>query len=152
MPQPTAEHQRLEKLIGRWGGPEQMNPSPWDPQGGSAEAKIENRAACGGFAVVQDYQQIRNGVVSFTGHGIFTWDAAQQRYVLHWWDSMGHPPNVFVGDFAGDVLTMTYESPQGHHRVTCDLSPEDEYTFRMEVSGDGTAWETFMVGTYQRQA
>jgi len=153
MPKPAPAHRRLEKLLGIWAGQEQMSPSPWDPQGGSAEARIENRLSCGGFAVVQDYQQIRDGAVTFEGHGVFTWDAVAERYVLHWWDSMGSPINVFVGDFEGDVLRMEYESSQGgHHRLTCNLSQEDAYEIRMELSDDGVTWKTFMVGTNVRQA
>ncbi len=27
--------------------------------------------------------------------------------MLHWFDCMGVPPNVFKGEFEGDVLTLT---------------------------------------------
>ncbi len=70
---------------------------------------------------------------------------------MHWWDSMGFPPNVFVGEFEGDVLTLSYAGSQGHHRVTFDLGRTDEYSFRMDVSGDGSEWKTFMEGTYVKQ-
>ena len=151
MPKPTAQHQQLQKLVGSWIGPEQINPSPWDPQGGPAEGHIENRLALDGFAVIHDYEQERNGAVSFFGHGVFTWDMTQQRYVMHWWDSLGFPPNVFVGDFEGDVLTLIYESSQGHHRAIFDLGTPDWYTFQMDVSGDRNEWTTFMQGKYIKQ-
>ena len=54
MPKPTAAHRRLEKLIGRWSGEERIHPSPFDPNGGLAMARLENRPALDGFAVVQD--------------------------------------------------------------------------------------------------
>ena len=152
MPQPTEQHRKLEKLVGNWIGSEQIHPSPWDPQGGPAVGRVENRLALDGFAVIQDYTQERNGAVSFTGHGIFSWDSMQQRYFMHWWDSMGSPVNAFVGDFDGEVLSMTYQSPQGYHRVSIDLSQENGYTFKMDVSGDGNEWQTFMTGEYERQS
>ncbi len=150
--QPADEHKRLEKLIGNWAGPETMSPSPWDPEGGTAEGRITNKGVCAGFGVVQDYEQIRDGAVSFSGHGIFTWEASQKRYMMHWWDSMGFPPNVFSGDFEGDVLIMQCEGPEGHHRVSVDLSKDNAYEFKMEVSSDGAKWDTFLVGSYVRQA
>ena len=101
--------------------------------------------------MIQEYEQERNGAVSFRGHGVFTWDATLPRYVMHWWDSMGFPPNVFLGNFKGDVLTLTYESAQQHHRVIFDLSKANEYSFRMDIPGGGNDWKTFMEGTYAEQ-
>ena len=151
MPKPTEAHRRLERLVGTWTGEERMHPSPWDPEGGPAVGHVENRAALDGFAVIHDYEQERNGVVTYRGHGIYTWDAMRGHYAMHWWDSMGYPPNVFVGDFEEDVLTMTYESPQGHHRTAFDLSKDGEYSFLMEMSQDGKEWNPFMTGAYVRQ-
>jgi hypothetical protein len=151
MPQPTEEHKKLERLIGWWTGQERLYASPWDPHGGSAESRIENRLALDGFAVIQDYEQRRDGVVSFRGHGVIAWDPTKQEYTMYWWDSMGFPPNVFRGGFEGDVLTLIYPGNQGHHRAVFDLGGTDEYSFRMDVSADGTEWKTFMEATYVKQ-
>jgi len=83
MPQPTAAHHRLEKLVGRWSGEERIHPSPFDPAGGIAVARAENRLALDGFAVVQDYEQERNGKISFRGHGVLRWEAHQQCYEMY---------------------------------------------------------------------
>jgi hypothetical protein len=61
------------------------------------------------------------------------------------------PPNVFAGQFAGDVLTVTSRAPQGQTRATFDFSVRDRYAFRMEVSGDGAKWQPIMEGSYARQ-
>lgn len=74
--------------------------------------RVRKRLALDGFAVVQDYEQERNGSVNYRGHGIFIYDAAQECYVLHWLDSLGMPPNEFRGGFEGDVLTLTGQMPQ----------------------------------------
>jgi hypothetical protein len=49
MPKPSDGHRRLERLAGRWEGEEKMEPSPWDPQGGTALGCV-------------------------TGHGVYTYD------------------------------------------------------------------------------
>jgi len=152
MPNPTDAHRQLEKLAGSWSGEERLFPSPWDPQGGTALGRAHNRIALDGFIVVQDYEQERHGSVNFRGHGVFSWDSSQQCYVLHWFDSMGTPPNEFKGTFEEDVLTVTNQGPQGHSRAVFDFRETDLYHFRMEVSQDGNQWYTCMEGTYTRQA
>lgn len=148
MPKPTAAHRQLERLVGSWKGIEHMFPSQWNPAGGEALARITNRLALDGFVVVQDYEQEADGVVTFQGLGVFSWDANEPGYVLHWFDSMGMPPNVFRGNFEGDVLTLTSKWSHGYHRAVFDLSQEGHYTFRMEVSESGEQWATLMEGQY----
>ena len=43
MPTVTDSHKRLHRLAGSWLGQETMHPSPWDPKGGAATARVENR-------------------------------------------------------------------------------------------------------------
>jgi len=152
MPKPGEPHRQLQKLVGSWSGEERLHPSPWDPSGGTAVGRVENRAALDGFVVVQDYEQERNGKIGFRGHGVFRWDAARQRHVFHWFDSMGMPPNEYVGQFQGDVLTLSYQGPQGHSRAVFDMSEPGRYLFRMDFSPDGSKWQTFMEGKYSKRA
>ena len=151
MPKPTDAHKKLERLAGKWKGEEKMYPSPWDPAGGMAVARVNNRPALDGFTVVQDYEQERNGAVTFRGHGVFSYDTAQQCYVLHWWDTMGMPPNQFKGTIDGNILTLTDKNPRGLSRAVFDLRQEGKYNFKMEVSQDGKQWMTFVEGNYNRE-
>ncbi len=151
MPRPGEPHRRLQELVGSWVGKERLSPSPWDPVGGEAVGRIENRAALDGFVVVQDYGQERNGAVTFRGHGIFSWDAPRGSYVLHWFDSMGMPPNEYRGNFDGNVLSLSNQGPQGHSRAVFDLGEPGRYVFRMDFSQDGSHWQTLMEGQYSRQ-
>ena len=148
MPKPTDAHKQLEKLAGTWVGEEKMYPSPWDPQGGTAMGRVENKTALGGFVLVQDYKQERGGRTTFEGHGIFSWDEKQKSYVLHWFDSMGMPPNEFRGGFEGGVFTLANQGPMGHSRVVFDLRQSGKYTFKMEMSSDGKTWQPMMEGGY----
>lgn len=150
MPKPTPGHQKLERLAGTWQGTETMYPSQWDPKGGTATGRNESRIAVGGFALVTDYRQERDGAVTFEGHGVMTYDPKRAVYVLHWFDSMGSPPEVFEGDFAGDVLTVSHGGPGMHARLVYDVSQDGVLKSRMDMSQDGEEWATFFDSDYQR--
>ena len=151
MPSPSAGHHLLERLAGDWEGVETMHPSQWDPKGGVARARNHSRLALGGFAIISDYEQERDGVVNFTGHGVYTYAPESDRYTLHWFDSMGSPPEVFVGSFSGDVLTLAHGGPGMHVRMTTDLSAGDSMKSKMEMSPDGNEWTVLFDGTYRRR-
>jgi hypothetical protein len=149
MPKPGEAHARLQKLVGRWSGRETLHPAPWDPAGGPATAVVDNRSVLGGFAVLQEYQQERNGVPNFTGHGLFWWDPAKNQYVMHWIDSMGGTAGEYRGDFEGDVLRLVSALPQGgFSRCSFDCGSDGRYAFALEVSFDGQGWAPAIEGDY----
>lgn len=150
MPKPTEAHRKLNALAGRWTGQEKMCPSPWDPTGGTAVGRSDNRLSVDGFVVLHDYEQERNGAVSFRGHGVFSYDSVAKSYLLHWWDSMGVAANVFKGDFEGTTLRMVCRDAQGNSRATWESLDAGRYRFRMEMSPDGQQWTTMMEGDYTR--
>jgi len=151
MPRPTEHHRKLERLAGDWHGEEVMHPSQWDPKGGKAEGRTRSRFALGGFALISDYEQVRGGVVTFSGHGVLTYDGKAGCYVLYWFDCMGTPAEIFQGDFDGDVLTLAHGGPGMHARLTYDLSREGRMTTRMEMSPDGNEWKTLFDAHYERK-
>jgi hypothetical protein len=149
MPKPGPAHVQLNKLAGEWTGEEKLHPSPWDPAGGSAIGKVSNRVALDGFALVQHYEQRRDGQVTFAGHGVFWFDPEKSTTTLHWWDTMGGTVNVFTGGWTGDELAMTAVGPMGHMRCRFAVKGAT-YRFVMEVSPDGKQWLPSMEGTYRR--
>jgi Protein of unknown function (DUF1579) len=152
MPKPSEAHRKLAALAGHWTGQETIPPCPWDPKGGVAVGRCNNRLSIDGFILVQDYEQERDGAVNFRGHGVFAYDAAAPCYTLHWWDSMGVAPNVFKGDFKGNTLQMGCLDGQGHSRAAWELRDATHYFFRMEMSQDGQQWMTLMEGNYTRES
>lgn len=148
MPKPTEHHEKLGRLAGHWQGTETMFPSQWDPKGGTATGFNDSRLALGGFALITDYRQERDGATTFEGHGTMTYDASRSVYVLHWFDSIGSPPEVFEGRFDGEVLTVSHGGPGMHARLTYDLSREGILGSRMEMSQDGEEWATFFECDY----
>ncbi len=151
MPKPTEHHRKLEKLVGRWRGTETMHPSPWDPKGGLATGRNDCRMALDGFATVTDYEQERDGKVTFKGHGVMTYDTTKSHYVLHWFDCMGSPPEIFTGQFEGEVLTVSHGGPGMHARLVYDLSRPGVLRSKMEMSQDGAKWSTLFECDYHRE-
>lgn len=149
MPKPGPAHTQLAKLAGLWTGEEKMSPSPWDPKGCVATGKVKNTVALDGFVVVQEYEQVKDGQVTFRGHGIFTFNPEKQQNELVWCDSMGGVAQTFTGKFQGDVLTCTAPSPMGTTRCSFDVSGGG-YKFKMEMSQDGKQWMTMMEGKYKK--
>lgn len=150
MPKPSPAHARLERLAGRWRGTEQMQPSQWDPEGGAAVGRSTSRLALNGFALITDYEQERDGAVTFSGHGVYTCDPETEVYRLHWFDGLGSPPEVFTGRFDGDVLTLAHGGPGMHVRMTTDLTAPGVMVSKMEMSPDGVDWKTLFDGRYER--
>ena len=127
-----------------------MHPSQWDPKGGVAVGRMTGGLALNGFALLSDYEQERDGVVTFTGHGVMSFNPKEDLYTLHWFDCMGSPPEVFVGRFDGDILSLAHGGPGMHARMTYDLSDPENLRTRMEMSQDGTAWNILFDGSYKR--
>ncbi len=150
MPKPSPGHVLLEKLVGSWEGEETMHPSQWDPVGGVAIGRNRQQMSLGGFALITDYEQERDGAITFTGHGVYTYDPKEDRYSLHWFDCMGSPPEVFVGRFEGDVLTLSHGGPGMHARMTYDLSAPETMKAMMEMSPDGEDWKVLFEATYKQ--
>ena len=151
MPKPTDHHLKLKKLAGQWQGEETMYPSDWDPKGGKATGRMSSRHGLDGFALISDYEQERNGAITYSGHSVFTFDPKESAYIVHWFDSMGSPPEVFRGAFTGDVLTIAHGGPGMHARLTYDLSHDKRLKMRMEMSKDGKEWKALFDGEYARK-
>jgi Protein of unknown function (DUF1579) len=151
MPRLTDEHRKLEKMTGDWEGKEVMQPSQWDPKGGTATGRTRSRLDLSGFAVISDYEQERDGAVTFSGHSVMTYDPKERCYALHWFDCIGSPPEVFKGNFEGDILTMEHGGPGMHARMTYDLSRAGVMSSRMEMSTDGKDWKVLFNGEYNKK-
>ena len=152
----SPEHQKLHRLAGEWSGEEMIYPSPQD-RGGRASARAIARVELGGFFVVSDYVEERDGAPQYQGHGVYGWDAAARAYTMHWFDSMGSvPATVARGQWttrseADEDLTFEQRTHQGSARYSYRFTQRDDgYVFRIESSRDGRSWLPFMEGKYRR--
>jgi Protein of unknown function (DUF1579) len=150
MPQPSAAHAKLAAFVGEWVGEEILHPSPWAPEKHSAIGRSSNRMGVDGFFLINDYIEERDGEVVFRGHGVYGYDPKRQRYTMHWFDSMGMPPNEMLGSWEGNTLTFQNRGEMGHSRYVYVLEGDDRYQFRIESSTDGQSWTPLMEGHYRR--
>jgi len=147
MPMPGKAHLELGRMEGDWEGKETMYPSQWDPQGGTAIGRVHSRVDLNGFALISDYEQERDGTVTFRGHGVYTYDQKSSIYRLHWFDCMGTPPEVFSGRLEGGVLQLSHGGEMWA-RLSYDLSQPGLMRSKMEMSPDGSNWRTLFDGEY----
>jgi len=152
MPALTEQHARLARLAGSWRGEEKLFPSPWLPEGGTADAEVEAAVGLDGFFLIMDYTERRGDRVYYRGHGVFSYDAAAERYVQYWFDSVGSiVPAPATGTWDGDTLQFRSSGNGMEGRYTYVFDGPDKYRFRIENSRDGGAtWSTFMEARYRR--
>lgn len=151
MPKLTEQHKRYRALVGEWKGEENMHPSPWDPKGGTATSLTKARLDLGDFFLIMDYEQTRDGQVTYRGHGVMGWDPRQKKYTMHWFDVMGGDPGPPApGTWEGNRLCFQHQHHMGHSRYTYEFQDDRTYTFKLEQSRDGKSWSTFVDGTYKR--
>jgi len=151
MPSPNEHHERLARFAGTWGGTETMHPSQWDPKGGTCQATTTWRMDLAGFVLTTDYQQSRDGQVTYSGHGVYTIDPQSSEVVLHWFDVMGGQREEFRGTWNGDALTIQSNNPHMSMRLTYDLSTPGKLINKGEMSNDGQSWNTLFDGEHTKQ-
>jgi hypothetical protein len=150
-PSLTAEHERLSTFVGEWVGEERVAPSRWF-EAGEARGFVTARPDIDGFAVVQDYRQERGGRISFRGHGVFTFDAADRRTKLFWFDSLGYVPQAPAsGLWEGDTLTLVRPSLRGATRHIYRFEGPDAYALTIQFSPDQEGWSDLVTATYRRR-
>lgn len=150
MPKPTAQHEKLGQLAGKWSGHETLHPSPWAPEKREATGRFEMRMAVDGMFLINDYEEERDGAIVFRGHGVYGYDAKRDRYTMYWFDSMGGSPNETLGVWQGDTLTFE-ASANGHSsRYVYELKGPNALRFSILASTDGKEWKTFMEGDFER--
>lgn len=151
MPKPSAQHKKYQALVGIWSGDETLHPMPWDPSTTKVTSKSVNRLDLGGFFLLIDHEQTRDGKISYRGHGVYGFDPAQQKYTMHWFDVMGCDPGPpALGTWEGDALCFQHSHQKGHGRYTYKFPREGVYSLLIEMSQDGTNWSPFLSGTYTR--
>jgi len=146
----SADHQRLQALVGAWRGEEEVAETQW-ADGGIATSDVLAEAQFGGLFVVQRYRQRRDGTVSFGSHSVFGFDQQNSVVTMHQFDSMGFvPATPATGTWDGNRLTLQRSSPRGSARVTYDFDSNDSYRMRLEFQpAGGTSWQDMVSGLYR---
>lgn len=146
-PKPGPEHKAMEYFVGKWTGQAELKPGPFGPGG-----KMTSSDTCewftGGFQVV-----CRNegaGVMgNMKGLGIMSYNAGDKAYNFYIIDSMG-VSELSAGTKSGNTWTFTADSTVGgmtfKSRYSIVEASPTSYTFKWEMSQDGTKWATVVEG------
>ncbi|MGH8080820.1 MAG: hypothetical protein ACREP7_09600 [Lysobacter sp.] len=141
----------LHRFAGDWSGPELASPSPWGP-GGPAIGHGRYRVGLDGTALLQDYEQEKDGATVFRGHGIFLIEPDTSDVLWWWFDSMGFPPEPSRGRWQGETLHFEKNTPRGDARYRYEFGG-DRYRFVIENRFPGQSdFAEFIHGDYVRQA
>ena len=147
----SADHQRLQALVGAWRGEEEVADTQW-ADGGTATSDVLAEAQFGGLFVVQRYRQRRDGTVSFGSHSVFGFDQQNALVTMHQFDSMGFVPvSPATGAWNGTELVLERSSPRGSARVTYSFDDADAYRMRLHFKPAGNdSWQDMVSGVYRR--
>ncbi|MER9731378.1 DUF1579 family protein [Mesorhizobium sp. M0217] len=147
----SADHQRLQALVGAWRGEEEVAETQW-ADGGTATSDVLTEPQFGGLFVVQRYRQRRDGTVSFGSHSVFGFDQPNRLFTMHQFDSMGFvPATPATGTWNGDELVLERSSPRGSARVTYIFDNVDAYRMRLHFKPAGSdSWQDMVSGVYRR--
>lgn len=139
----TDEHRRLHRLAGHWSGVETLAATPW-MAGGTAQAIVETRIGLGGFFVLQDYRQLRDGIETLAAHAVLGWNAEASQVTMFWFDSIGYVPETpATGAWQGDTLVLLRSSRRGAARHTQAFHGDGECHTLLEFQAHGSgAWIT----------
>lgn len=142
----TPQHRRLiAALAGEWRSEEQLADRPGGPLERPRQGRLLARPALGGRFVVSDYEQMRDGTVVFTGHGVYGWNGA--RYTMQWFDSDGA---VVPGTWDGATLCFTRPGSGPRGRYEYAFRPDGAYTLRVLVGDEQAGWAPVLVGLFRR--
>ncbi|MER9329481.1 DUF1579 domain-containing protein [Mesorhizobium sp. M0152] len=147
----SADHQRLQALVGAWRGEEEVADTQW-ADGGTATSEVLAEAQFGGLFVVQRYRQRRDGTISFGAHSVFGFDQQNSVVTMYQFDSMGFvPASPAAGSWNGSELVLERSSPRGSARVTYVFDDADAYRMRLQFKSAGSdIWQGMVSGVYKR--
>jgi len=146
-PKPAPEVQKIGYFVGNWTSEGDMKATQMGP-GGKVSIQEEGKWMDGNFFVVF-HSSFKSAMGDGTGIAIMGYDPQENAYTYDEYNSMGEA-NHFKGTVAGDTWTWTSEIKMGPQtvkgRFTQKIVSPTSYTFKFEMSMDGTTWNLIMDG------
>jgi len=147
MPKPGPEQKNLNFMAGNWKLTGDIKPGPMGP-GGKFTGTEHTEWMPGGFFLVS-HTTGSSSMGKESGLAIYGYDADKKVYTYDEFNSEGEAVHA-TGTFDGKVWTWTNEMKMGDKtgkgRFTLTETSPTAYTFKFEVSQDGTSWTPFMEG------
>lgn len=141
--EPPPEMAKLDFLLGKWNVTEKHHPSPWMPQGGTANGQMIVVKRMQGSALVLSFAAASK-LGKYYAHGILAYAPEASEYRMWWFESLS-PGEVFTlqGTFEGKSLRLTGDvNWKGEHfraRVSFTPRADGSVGFLMEAD-EGRGW------------
>jgi Protein of unknown function (DUF1579) len=147
MPKPAPELAKLDYLAGNWIGDADLKPGPMGP-GGKMTSTDEAHWMDGKFFLVM-HSKFGGAMGDGTSLAIFGYDPDKKVYTYNEYNSMGQAEHS-EGTINGDTWTWNSDENMGGQtfkgRFTMKVLTATSYTYKFEMSQDGTNWTTVMDG------
>ncbi len=153
MPQPTAEHQRIQAMVGKWNVKCTFYMDPTQPP--MVCDAVEIYEAAGPFFVISKYDTMFCGA-PFTGRCTLGYDPHQKKWVSTWIDSMSPVLFHMTGTEKGDTITLTCQAwscmtnAMAQHRSTTKRISANESIMEMFQTMPNGAEVKMMTMHYKR--
>jgi hypothetical protein len=145
---PGPELKKLDYFTGSWTSDGDSKPGPMGP-GGKMTMNQDSKWMDGGFFVVirSDYKSASMG--DGTGTSFLGYDPQDKVYTYDEFNSQGEAVHA-KGTVDGDTWIWNSDMKMGAQtmkgRFTEKILSPTAYTFKFEMSADGTKWDTVMDG------
>lgn len=153
MPKPGPEQKNLDYFAGSWTIAGDMKANPMGP-GGKFTGTEHIEWMPGGFFLVS-HSQASSSMGKETSLAIYGYDAEKKIYTYDEFSSTGESVHA-TGSLDGKTWTWTSDSTvQGKPikgRFTVTETSATAYTFKFEMSQDGTNWTQIMDGSGKKGA
>ena len=147
-PKPGPELKKLDYFLGNWTSAGEAKPGPMGPGGKFTESGHDEWMDGGFFLVI--HSDFKGGAMgNSAGTAYMGYDPQEKVYTYDAFSSAGEAIHS-KGTVDGDTWNWTNEFKMGPQtmkaRYTMKILSPALYTFKFEMSPDGTKWETGMEG------
>ena len=147
-PKPGAEQKKLDYFAGAWTSEADAKPGPMGP-GGKMTMTQDAKWMDGGFFVVIQSAYKSGSMGDGSGTAFLGYDPQDKVYTYDEFNSQGEAVHA-KGTVDGDTWTWNSDMKMGPQtakgRFTEKILSPTAYTFKFEMSTDGTTWNTVMDG------
>lgn len=148
IPKPGPELKKLDYFAGSWASTGDSKPGPMGP-GGPMTMTSDGKWMEGGFFIVTQSEYKSASMGNGSGTSFLGYDPLEKVYTYDEFNSSGEVVHA-KGTVDGDTWNWTSEMKMGSQTIKTRfvekiLSPTS-YTFKFEMSPDGTTWNTVMDG------
>ena len=147
-PKPGPELKKLDYFVGHWTSEGDVKPGPMGP-GGKFTMEEHTEWMDGGYFVVIHSKYSGGGMPSGTGTAYMGYDPQEKVYTYDEFNSMGEATHS-KGMVDGDTWTWTNDMKMGPQsmkgRFSMKMFSPTSYSYKFEMSPDGTNWTLVMDG------